>query len=232
MARQKASPKKRRPRKRKRRIKVEVDLNVLAIDSNFEPVTKAAHEYREKHVYPYLESKGYTLVRCQGLLARRIYVAPEARRDDVIYMTGVGHGSYTTYTGDQYDPIFDVGNYQPEESDGKVVHFLSCQTAAQLGPDFVSHGCRAYFGYDENFTFYMNFSDTFFECDSDIDLGFADRLNAEEVYDRVIALYNQRISDMENSGHDYVAAILEYDRDHLRAPSVDARWGDRQAMLA
>ncbi len=91
---------------------------------------------------------------------------------------------------------------------------------------------REYFGYDENFTFYMDFSDTFFECDSDIDLGFADGLNAEEVYDRVIALYNERISDMEDAGHDYVASVLEYDRDHLRAPSVDSRWGDRQAALA
>ncbi len=214
-----------------RRVELDVDLFVLAIDSNYEPVTKAAFEYREQHVYPYLESKGYQLIRCQGLLARRIYVAPEARRNDVVYMTGVGHGSYSTYTGDHYDPIFDVGNYQPDEAQGKLVHFLSCQTAAKLGPDFVANGCRAYFGYDQNFTFNMPYSDIFFQCDSEIDRAFADGLSAADVYDRVIAVFNQKISDLENAGHDYVASVLEYDRDHLMAPSVDARWGDRTASL-
>ena len=232
MAKKSKTRAKKRSAKRTRRVEREEDLSVLAIDSNYEPVTKAAFAYREQHVYPYLASKGLSLVRCQGLMARRIYAAQEARRTDIIYITGVGHGSYTTYTGDHYDPIFSVGHYQPEESADKIVHFLSCQTAAQLGPDFVSHGCKAYFGYDENFTFYMNYSDTFFECDSEIDLAFADGLTAEEVYDRAIALYNERIADLELAGHDYVASVLEYDRDHLRAPSVDSRWGDRLARIS
>ena len=218
-------------RRKTRRIEVKLDLQVLAIDSNYDAITEAAHAYRERHVYSYLESSGFGLVRCQGLLARRIYVAPEAGRDDIAYITGVGHGSYTTYTGYYFEPIFEVGNYQQEEADSKVVHFLSCQTAAQLGPDFVRHGCRAYFGYDENFTFFLRFSDTFFECDSEIDRAFADGLTAEAVYERTVALYDRRIAELENAGRDYVASVLEYDRDHLRAPSVDARWGDRQARI-
>ena len=32
-------------------------------------------------------------------------------------MTGVGHGTDTTYMGENYNPIFDIGSYQPEESD-------------------------------------------------------------------------------------------------------------------
>jgi hypothetical protein len=217
---------------KKRRVELEQDVSVLAVDSNFEPATQAAFDYRQQYVYPYLESKGFTLIRCQGLLARRIYVAPEARRDDVVYITGVGHGSYTTYTGDHYDPIFEAGNYHPEEAAGKVVHFLSCQTAARLGSDFVANGCRAYFGYDENFTFDPAYADTFFECDSAIDLLFADGLTAADVYQQAIDLFNQRIADLENAGHDYIASILEYDRDHLRSPTVDPRWGDPTAKIA
>jgi hypothetical protein len=223
---------KKKPRAKTRTIELELALRVLAVDSNYEPVTKAAFDYRQAKVYPYLESKGFTLIRCQGLLARRIYVAPEARRTDVVYITGVGHGSYTTYTGDHYDAVFEVGQYHSDEAAEKIVHLLSCQTAAELGPDFVQDGCRAYLGYDENFTFYMAFADTFFECDSEIDRGFADGLTADEVYQRVIALFNQRIADLENAGHDYVASVLEYDRDHLMAPSVDARWGDPAAQIA
>ncbi len=78
MAKKKPTPRRKTASKRKRRIEFEVDLNVLAIDSNYEPVTRAAYEYREKHVYPYLESKGFTLVRCQGLLAPDLHCAGSA----------------------------------------------------------------------------------------------------------------------------------------------------------
>jgi hypothetical protein len=191
---------------------------VLAVDSNFEPWTKAAFDYRQRHVYPYLERKGFTAVRCQGPLARRYYVAPEARRPNVAYVTGVGHGSEDTYTGDQYSVIFRVGDYGPEECERKIVHFLSCQTARALGKDRVAHGCRAFFGYDVDFTFTTAAGDLFFECDSEID--------------RVVRLYSRRIAELRAAGHLYVAAILEMDRDHLRAPSSGPQWGDRQARLA
>ncbi len=214
-----------------RNIEVELSLKVLAIDSNYEPVSKTAYDYRQQHVYPFLKNKGFEVVRCQGKLARRIYVAPEAVRQDIVYITGVGHGSYTTYAGDHYDPIFDKGHYQPDEAMNKIVHFLACQTAAQLGPDFVNNSCLAYFGYDENFTFAPDYADIFFQCDSEIDRAFAEGINAGDVYDRVIDLFNKKIEKLEDQGHDYAASTLEYDRDHLCAPSVDARWGDVNAKI-
>ena len=76
-----------------------VPVSVLGIDSNYEPATLSAYQYREKYVYPHLASKGYAIDRCQGPLAKRIYVAPKAQQPGVAYLTGVGHGSYTTYTG-------------------------------------------------------------------------------------------------------------------------------------
>lgn len=149
------------------------------------------------------------------------------------YLTGVGHGSYNVYTGDYGDPIFQVGNYHPDEAKGKIVHFLSCQTARDLGPDFVSNAARAYFGYDENFTFTMPEKDTFFECDSEIDKAFADGLTAAQVYDRVRRLYDQRIADFRAAGKLREAATLEFDRDHLRCPSSGgSRWGDPRAKLS
>ena len=147
---------------------------MVAVDSNYEPVTEAAFRYREREVYPHLVTKGWKLSKWQGPLARRYYVAPEVKKPEVEYITGVGHGAYDLYTGHFGDPIFQVGNYQPEEATGKIVHFLSCQTGRRLGPDFVAHGCRAYFGYDENFTFHFEEAEIFFECDSEIDLAFAE----------------------------------------------------------
>ena len=216
---------------KKRDIESGPNLKILAIDSSYDEITQASCVYRNRHVYPYLESRGFELVRCQGRSARRVYVQPEASREDIVYMTGVGHGVYTTYMGEYCNPIFDIGNYQAKELDNKVAHFFACQTAAELGTDFVNNGCRAYFGYNEDFIVLMHISDAFFDCDSEIDRSFADGLTAEEVYDRVIAYYNQKIRELEDGGHDDAAAALAYNRDHLCAPSVNAKWGDKKAKI-
>ena len=176
----------------------EATPRVLAIDVNHDDVTQIVHDYRNQYVYPYLESSGFGLVYCQGEAARRENVASAACRDDVAYITGSAHGSDTEYFGYDCWPIFQVGDYQPEEVDGKVIHLISCLTAADLGPDFVTNGCRAYFGYKRNFAFHPDYPDIFLECDSEIDRAFADGLTAEKVHDRVIELYNQRISELKS----------------------------------
>jgi hypothetical protein len=211
-----------------------VPVVVLGIDSNFEPATQAGCQYRNQHVYPYLAGKGYSIDLCQGPMAKRIYVAPKAQLPGVAYLTGVGHGSYTTYTGHFYDPIFQVGNYSAAEPRGKIVHFLSCETARDLGPDFVRNGCRAYFGYDEDFVFVPAVQDVFFECDSEIDRAFADGLTAAKVYERVKAIYAQRAADFRAQGKQREAATLESDFDCLRCPSsppAPNAWGDTHAKL-
>src|SRR6266851_1116868 len=102
-------------RPRKQAVSLNTDLVVLAIDAAFEVITQAGFNYRQQNVYPYLQQKGFSIKRSQESLARRVYVAPEAVKPHVIYMTGVGHGGYDSYTGDFYDTIFSVGNYSPEE---------------------------------------------------------------------------------------------------------------------
>jgi hypothetical protein len=218
--------------RRSRVLSLAVDVVVLAIDSNYETVTRIGFDYRQQNVYPYFEARGFTITRCQGSLARRDYVAPEARKANVDYLTGIGHGGYDVYTGDYYNPIFSVGNYSQEEAQGKIVHFVSCETARDLGTDFVLHGCRAYFGYDENFSFQADDANIFFECDSEIDRAFADGLTAAQVYQRVKALFDRRINEFRANGQVYKAATLEFNRDHLRAPFSGPQWGDPQARLS
>lgn len=213
---------------------LKVAAAVLAIDSNFEPVTEAPFNFRQQKVYPYLKKKGFNIVRCQGHLARRNDVAPQVRKHNVVYLTGVGHGFHDQYTGEFFDPIFSVGHYGPEESKDKIVHFFSCETASQLGPDFVTHGCRAYFGYSDNFTYPPSLAEIFFECDSEIDRAFADGLTAGEVFDRVKALFNKHIAKLKATGDNgdlFNASVLEVDLSFLRAPSLGAQFGDTQAKL-
>ena len=220
----------------------EVTLQVLAIDSCEDEATQIVHDYRNQYVYPDLESRGFRFVRCQGPSACRETVAPEACRADIAYITGSAHGSDTACFGYDGSPIFEVGNYQPEEVDGKVVHLLSCLTAVELGPDFVTNGCRAYFGYRRPFTFPLDFTHIFLECDSEIDWAFADGLTAEEVHHRVIALYDQKIAELKSELNDEMdikrvailaaaIATLENNCKYLCTPSVDSNYGDPQACI-
>lgn len=217
------------PRRLKRTIELEV--TALAIDSSFDAISQAAFAYRQRHVYPYLAKRGFTVVPFQGPLARRYYAAPSARRIDVEYVTGSGHGAPDAFLGDYFDPVFQVGDYSPGEVRGKIVHLLSCKTARELGQDFIAHGCRAFFGYDEDFIFYIEEAELFFACDAEIDYAFADGLSADEVYQRVKALFDQRILELRAAGKLFVAAALEFDRDHLRAPALASLWGDGAARL-
>ena len=215
-------------------VNVTMDAVVLAIDANFDPVTKAPFEYREKNVYPYFEKKGFTVIRRQGASARRAEVAPQARKPNVVYLTGVGHGFPDSYTGDNLDPIFSKGHFRREESEGKIVHFLSCETATGLGPHFVTNGCRAYFGYSDEFTYPPILAEVFFECDSEIDRGFADGLTADQVFKKVLARFQQHIDRLKSTGDGgdlFNASVLEVDLRLLRAPSTGTEFGDPKAKL-
>jgi hypothetical protein len=217
--------------RRRRKIAVTIELIALAVDSNYESVTAAACKFRNRHVYPALNRRGFVIEKLQGALARRYYIAPAAARPQIDYITGVGHGAYDTFTGHHGDPIFQVGAYQRAEVAGKIVHLLSCQTARELGRDFVRHGCLAFFGYDENFTFHFDFADLFFECDAEIDLAFAEGLTAKKVDARVRALFERRIAELLAAGHVYVAATLRFNLDHLRSPADGKGWGSLRATL-
>lgn len=225
-----------KPRKRRKPPTVTVQMNatILAIDANFDPITKAPFDYREENIYPLFVEKGFAIVRRQGESARRTEVAPQAKKPNVVYLTGVGHGFPNSYTGDNLDPIFSVGNFSPEEAAGKIVHFLSCETAAGLGPEFVAKGCRAYFGYSDNFTYPPNLQETFFDCDSEIDRGFANGLTADQVYQNVQARFLEHIDRLKSTGDSgdlFNASVLQVDLRLLRAPSFASEYGDPNAKL-
>lgn len=205
-------------------VELRLDLKILAIDSSYDKITQRSCEYRNRNVYPYMESKGVEIVRCQDQSACRSYVKSKLSQNNIIYITGVGHGTDTAYLGEDSKPIFDVDKYQHKELQNKIVHLFACHTAAELGPNLVKHGCLAFFGYDVECIVYLHISDAFFECASEIDRAFADGLTAEQVYERTIEYYNRKISELIDGGHYEEAAALEYNREHLCAPSVNSKW--------
>ncbi len=213
------------------RLSTTLETTILGIDSSWEEVTQLVFDYRDKNGYPQLASRGYALSKCQGALARRIYASREAAKPNVVFVTGAGHGGYAVFTGAFFDPVFQVGGYDPAEASGKIVHLLSCETARDLGPNFVSNGCRAYFGYDEDFVLVTEDTDRFFACDSEIDFGFVDGLTAAEVYARAIAAFDKNIEELRAAGRNYSAAVMQFNRDHLRSPNDGPAWGDPSAKL-
>jgi hypothetical protein len=201
---------------------------VLAIDADSDPLTRQAAKYRNDNVYPYLATKGFALDRPPA----QPMAATAASQPNVLYLTGVGHGLIDAYLGNKDVPIFQAGGFTMAQAAGKIVHFLSCLTAVTLGPSFVKSGCQAYFSYDSLFSFTPDAADTFFECDSEIDLAFADGLSAQDVYDRVKGLFEQRIKDLQAAGKWQAAAALENDWASLRSPVSGPEWGDPAAALA
>ena len=105
---------------------------------------------------------------------------------------------------------------------------------AGLGPDFVTNGCRAYFGYSDEFTYPPILAEVFFECDSEIDRGFADGLTAAAVFKKVIARFQKHVARLKSTGDGgdlFNASVLEVDLRLLRAPSTGNEYGDTNAKL-
>jgi hypothetical protein len=209
--------------------------SVVAIDTYDGNDIASISAYLEQNVYPYLETKGFRMLAYFGSLATPDYVGPAAAKEGVSLLTGTGHGTYTTFEGYQGQDLFAVGSYTPEQVSGKIVHFLSCENAKQLGPDFVRNGCLAYIGYDENFIFNPAFSDSFYNCDAEILRALADGLTVAEAVKRAKNLYSQTIASLMAAGDAAsmdAAHQMQYNLQHLRSPLDGDSWGRGEAKLS
>jgi len=204
---------------------------VVGIDSHHDPSTKAIWQHRQKRVYDYLRQR-LDVVLLDGEKATRRKVMEEAMGGNVKYLTGAGHGDTMTFTGHDGQRIFHVDEYDPKVPSEKIVHFLSCLTAKKLGPDFVSNGCSAYFGYDVD----LKWPDTcdakiLVDCDSEIDRALADGLTAGKAYKRAVKEFTRQANELEQRGGCLAPAYLRKYRDHLCAPSKNRIWGKKRARL-
>ena len=196
--------------------------SALAIEANFDAITKAAFKYRQKYVYPYLKKKGINVILLRGKDAVRKRVAAEASRNDVARIIGVGHGERHFFCGYQNQPIFQIGQYTAEEVRGKIIHLLSCSNANELAEDFREQGCRAFFGYRGQFAIPFNdlaelndLAEEFFGSDAEIDRALADGIAVEEIQDRVRRKFDEYIARLDQRGQRESSAALESNRNLL-----------------
>jgi hypothetical protein len=205
-----------------------IKSRVLFCEDTTDRVTKYAARYRAKHVHPVFASRGFEIKVLEGVHDIRAEFEPIAKSKRVVYISGVGHGIPTTYTGHLGDPILRVGAYDPSEVRNKSIHLLSCKTAQRLGPNVISKGAKAYAGYFENFTFVIGEMELFWKADSKFDLMMANGATAEEAHRATIAEYNAAISSVPGT---VTATWLTHDRNYLRTPVIDGIYGSRTARI-
>jgi hypothetical protein len=193
-------------------------------------ITKSAANYRSRYVIPCFKNKNIYPIVLTGTNDTRPNFAKACKQSGVVYISGVGHGSPTAYTGYNYDHLWDACNYDPAEVKGKIIHLLSCKTAQELGPDLIKKGACAYFGYYENFTITWNHPDVFWKCDSSIDLALCNGLDAGTAAKVAIQVYNSWITQMR-AIHVPTAVWLTWDRDALRSPLHGRQYGSSTCTL-
>lgn len=201
---------------------VETAATALAIEANFDDITRAAFKYRREQIYPFLKSNGINVILLSGRIAVRRRVVAAIAEKEIGFLSGVGHGKENSFCGYQNRAVFRVGRYEAEEVRGKIIHLLSCSTASDLGEDFLAKGCRAFFGYKEEFAVPFedlaelnDLAEEFFGSDAEIDRAFAEGVPVEQILDRVRRKFDENIARLDERGNREASAALESNRDLL-----------------
>jgi hypothetical protein len=201
---------------------------VLFCENTTDSVTTPAANYRIANVHPVFVSKGFEVIVIKGVDDIRTKFEPKAKDSRVVYISGIGHGSYTTYTGHNFNHLLQVGAYNADEVKAKSLHFLSCETARDLGPNTVSKGAASYTGYTENFVFDWANANLYWKCDSQFDISMANGKTTEQAIADTIAKYNSAIASVPGTS---TAATLLSDRNLLRSPVSGLAWGKKTARI-
>jgi hypothetical protein len=208
---------------------------VVAIEQNYDPATQTAQRLREELVYSHEAFRGATprheLVRCFNERAVPEHLYAALSDSQVRFITGAGHGSYTSFTGHERVVLFDALQLQAESFRNRFVHLLSCQTGALLGLMCVQNGAIAFWGYSVDFGFPTgddSVSRAFLQMDALIDRGILSGRNAGEIYE-VITAYFWDVYQQLLDHRSFWASVLYDDFVHLVCPAIS--WGNATSRL-
>ena len=193
----------------------------LFCENTTDSVTTPFANYRLSNVHTVFANRGFAVVSLEGTNDVRANFVAQAQNARTVYLSGIGHGNYTTYTGNAFNPILQVGQYAAAEVKGKGIHFLSCETAGQLGPDTITKGASFYAGYTENFILVWDSPNTpavdefklFAQSDSTFDVMIANGATAQQAYNATVQAFNAAIASVPGT---VAATYLTADRDHLK----------------
>ena len=209
---------------------------VVAIEQDYDEVTARAQSVREDLVYSHesLRQPGgrHTLVRCFNNQAIPNEVAAALRDSAVGFITGVGHGSYTRFTGQHGVVLLDALHLPVDHVLGRIIHLLSCQTGGILGLMCVQNGAIAFWGYSVDFAFPVGSDEAltraFLQMDALIDRGVLAGRRPDEIYNAVTRHFWDVYAQLVDRGSPWAAELLD-DYVHLVCPVLS--WGSPTATL-
>src|SRR5215510_3036842 len=190
----------------------------LAVDTISDDLTIACFDARDANVYPHFAEQSVVLTRLTGPAATAAAIIA-ALTPDIDLLTLSGHGLADRILG-QSGTILEVGLYPAEAVRAKIIHLLACDSGELLGPDLVANGCKAFFGYREQFLFPVASPRDFLDCDGVIDRALADGFTAEEAFRLALRAFNRKIEELKQAGQAFRASMLRHNRDCLVAPSI------------
>lgn len=188
----------------------------MLVSTDMDVPTRAGHGFLLKYIAPRLEP-----VHLLAFLAQKPLFSFFSPRSDVII--GLGHGDENTYYGRGFNPMLQVGQYNPDEVRGKFIKLISCLSGADLGPDMIKNGALAFQGYKEEYVFLFDADYTlspwrdpvateFFQPVIDALNLLLDGSTNMDVYNAEVAGYNKKLEVEENP---LAKGMLCQDRDAL-----------------
>ncbi len=205
--------------------------SVVAVEARYDAPTRAAYEYRNRHIYQALGGQVSYLRVLRGPLARRTFIVPELSSADPELLVAVGHGDGDTMMGYGGATIFERGIHDASEVAGRIVHLLACETAQELGRHLIEQGAAAFIGYDWQVMLERDVFDAFMECDSTIDLELLSGRTVAQAHRAAIRLFDEHIDRLRAAGKLFDAAVMATNRDSLRSPLSDLAFGQPNAHL-
>ena len=197
---------------------------VVAIGSCwFEPVIKEAI------------AKGFDVVTLRGKEANKREFDRAIKDHPECFVTGIGHGSSTVYTGERYSVLLKSGR-PLDIMDGCPWYALSCKVGKQLGKDVIDAGSPAFVGYDENFVFLLDPDEP---CGGRPSQGFMQSNNAvvmtllqgKTIGDAYKSSQTAWAEAIRNAQSDEEKKWLLWDKQHQVSPSTDPAYGSKDTVI-
>jgi hypothetical protein len=177
-----------------------------------------------------------------GPIARNPFFSLFANNSDFVLATG--HGSEDEMTLQDESLLWKIGSYDPAQVRGKVINLVSCNCGAELGPDLVKNGARAFLGFDQDLLWIADPAD-YFTPWSDSDAATCMRpiiqsinslLDGATCAESLAIEKAGFLANAANTDFELMRALLEYDHDHAvlfgdasatieKRPHVILPWG-------
>jgi len=176
---------------------------ILVSRPDFEAATRWGQYWFNENVVKPAKEKGFNVIDLYKDQAKREIFHQKIDEENPTYISGVGHGNETTFTGQNYSVLLKKDDAETEKRvKGRHFHLLSCQTGAQLGPWMIEKGAVAYHGYKVTYYFIISsfpnkYATPFFDSDTTIDRTLIEGKTHKEAKEACIAKYNEYIESEE-----------------------------------